>query len=374
LNYLELGIIGGSPFKINTTWSFKMTTGCDAVIDLGWGSSGKGGIAGYLATQRSYTAVLCAYGRQAGHTYNNARLGIKMMVQQLPVGIVSETVKDVFIGPGAIIHEQTLVDELERYSKFMGGKRLFIHEHAAVVTDEHSDKEMSIGQTKMGSTGKGVGQAMIDRILRDPNGKATARLAFVDSPLQYYVTDRATYDAALQVHLGPLLGGPRILIEGAQGFGLSIYHGDYPYVTSRDVTPGQLFADCALPWSFYDKMHIIGVTRTRPIRVNNRDGYSGPCYPDQRELSWEEVGVAPEKTTVTQLERRIFNYSRLQTAHAAHICLKPSDSIALTFCDYCDYNELRDLASHLNSLANLRFTVYGPDDSDVIEKLGEGEG
>jgi len=335
----------------------------DAVIDLGWGSSGKGGIAGYLAMRKPYKSVVCAYGRQAGHTYNNEEHGIHMMVQQLPVGIVSESVETIFIGPGAIIHPETLLAELDRYAELVAGKRLIIHEHAAIVTDKHAETEMSIGQTKMGSTGKGVGQAMINRILRDPKGNGTAKQALVGTELECFVASRFKYDKLLRHYL--IKDEPQILIEGAQGFGLSMYHGDYPYVTSRDVTPGQLFVDCAMPWQFYDQIKVIGVTRTRPIRVNNRDGFSGPCYSDQHELSWEEVGVEPEKTTVTQLERRIFSFSKEQLGHAGYMCLREGDEVALTFCDYIDIEEFQKIKAAINSGSLLKYVVDGPDDSNV---------
>lgn len=334
----------------------------DLIMDLGWGSSGKGGIAGWLAKRGKYKAVMCAYGRQAGHTYNDG--DFHMMVQQLPVGIISPTAKDIFLGPGSIIHRETLLGELDRYRQCMKYKRLWIHENAAVVTDDHADREIERGQTKMGSTAKGVGQAVIDRILRDPGTKPTVGLAWANDPeLSRFIADRTTYDAMVTSVWGD------ILIEGAQGFGLSLYHGDWPYCTSRDVTPAQLLADVALPWALQKEVHTYGVTRTRPIRVNNRDGSSGPCYDDQHELTWEEVGVAPEQTTVTKLSRRIFSFSEKQIRHAVHHCLCPGDHVVLTFVDYISIEELAKINTFIKSLGvRISHLVVGPDDSNVIHR------
>jgi adenylosuccinate synthase len=334
----------------------------DMVMDLGWGSSGKGGVCGAFATHNEYEAVMCAYGRQAGHTYNHRKAGIELMTQQVPIGIVSETATSIFIGPGAIIHPETLKSEIDRYSKFLHNKKIYIHESAAVVTDHHAQAEAERGQTKMGSTSKGVGQAIIDRILRDPGSNAIARDAFrFDPELAPLVVSRYVYDQ----HVSKITGN--ILVEGAQGFGLSLYHGDYPFCTSRDVTPAQLTADIALPRRWHEHITVVGVARTRPIRVNNRDGYSGPAYPFQRELTWDKLGVKPERTTVTKLERRIFEFSIEQVLHAAHHCLKPDDDIALSFCDYIGEDEKESISNEIfeKTGVNVLYEVHGDDDSDV---------
>jgi hypothetical protein len=65
----------------------------------------------------------------------------------------------------------------------------------------------------------------------------------------------------------------------------------------------------------------------------NQIGWSGPCYPDQKELTWEEMGVTPEKTTVTKLTRRIFGFSREQTRQAIQVVMP--DEIFLNFANYC---------------------------------------
>ena len=337
----------------------------DAVVDLGWGSSGKGGLCGYLAKHKRYDVVMCAYPRQAGHTYNDGDTHV--MVQQLPVGIIGRP-SLVFIGPGAIIHRETIIAEMERYAEFLTETRIMIHESAAVVTDDDAEIEIKGGMAKIGSTTKGVGQAMINRILRspDPKNKSTAGLAWMmhDPVLCDYVVTKAEYDWALSEIMKT---NPNVLIEGSQGFGLSLYHGDYPFCTSRDVTPAQLFADVGLPRRYQNLVKVHGVTRTRPIRVNNRDGYSGPCYPDQKELSWKEVGVDPERTTVTKLERRIFSFSKEQMRHAAIHCLTPLDSVALSFCDYIDQNEIDDICDFFTSElgVSVEHTIHGPDVKDV---------
>lgn len=330
-------------------------------MDGFWGSCGKGGISGYLALRNPYDTVVCSYGTQAGHSYNNKERGIGMMVQQIPVGIICPTVRNIMIGPGALIHADVIAGEIKKYGEFLAGKRLIIHEHAAVVTDEHSKREYERGQTKMGSTAKGVGQAMIDRILRDPDSKAVAKTGFKGTDLERFVMDRFEFDDVLAQ-------SEHTLIEGAQGFGLSIYHGDYPYCTSRDVTPWQIAADCSLPWEWLGDIKVIDVMRTKPIRVNNRDGSSGPAYVGQREMAWEDVGQAPELTTVTKLPRRIFEFSEKQVEHASFHCHDEKTEIAITFADYCKTSdELFNIIDIASKHGKVRYVCFGPDDSDVID-------
>lgn len=332
----------------------------DLTMDWAWGSCGKGGVSGYMALRRNYDAVVCSYGTQAGHSYNNAALGIRMMVQQLPVGIISPTVKRVFIGPGALIHADVLRGELERYGHFLDGKQLLIHEHAAVVEDRHSQEEYAAGYTKIGSTAKGVGRAAIERIERNPDNPNCARHRWAGTDLERYVVDRFEYDR----HMADV---DYLLIEGAQGFSLSSYHGDYPYCTSRDVTPWQIAADCALPWDLVGRIAVYGVVRTYPIRVNNRDGSSGPAYDGQRELSWEEVGQQPELTTVTKLPRRIFEFSAAQLRHANTHCGDGNSAVVLSFADYCQsFDELVGIMNSIEQVQRLDALVFGPDDDDVL--------
>lgn len=326
-------------------------------MDALWGSCGKGGISGYLAKRNPYDTVVCAYGTQAGHTYNDNSRSLHMMTQQLPIGVSGPTVKTVMIGPGSLIHQETIKREIALYLK--PNQRLMIHEHAAVVTDDHAKREKDRGQTKMGSTAKGVGQAMVDRILRDPDSKAVAKHGFKGTPLERYIVDRFEY-------MDQLARAKNILIEGAQGFGLSLYHGDWPYCTSRDVTPWQIAADCGLPWKMINDIKVYLVVRTYPIRVNNRDGSSGPAYPGQEEISFESLGQAPELTTVTKLPRRVFEFSEAQMAHAAFHCADMQTEAVLTFADYCRTNdELNSIISKIEKYVPVKYVCYGPDDKDI---------
>lgn len=340
----------------------------DMVLDFQYGSTGKGLIAGYMAKRESYDTAICAFATNAGHTYIDESRGIHVMTQQLPTAITSPTVKNILIGPGSAIHLGTLQEEIARYATYLEGKKVLIHPHAAVVEDYHAEFELKDGRTKMGSTAKGVGEAYIERIRRDvQNPNIISRRVSTRDPLYGMI-------ATLDEYRDALLAAESVIVEGAQGFSLSMYHGQYPYTTSRDVTPWQVAADCGLPYRWASYIRVIGTLRTFPIRVNNRDGSSGPHYADQLELKWEDIGLAPELTTVTKLPRRIFSFSQQQLQEALLHCGGYWDTrLFLNFANYVkDETELQRMVEMIQTPttmnannARVAWLGFGPDDKDV---------
>jgi adenylosuccinate synthase len=340
----------------------------DMVIDLQFGSTGKGLLAGYLAKRGGYDTVVCSFATNAGHTYIDKERGIEMMTQQLPTGISSLTVKNVLIGPGSLIHVQTLLEEVTRYADMLQGKRIMIHPHAAVVTDEHAEIEKSGGMSKIGSTTKGVGAAMVQRIQRNPENMNIAKNFLALASM--VVSDEEYRDA--------IENSENLLVEGAQGFSLSMYHGFYPYCTSRDVTPWQIAADCGLPFKMAPYIQIWGTLRTYPIRVNNRDGNSGPGYNDQIELDWEDFGITPEKTTVTKLPRRIFSFSIEQLRQAVWHCGQYwHTNLFLNFANYNGDEQditaelIKEIEKPRPGVANFpKVTLigFGADEADIMTR------
>ena len=163
------------------------------------------------------------------------------------------------------------------------------------------------------------------------------------------------------------------MIEGAQGYSLGINSGFYPFVTSRECTPRQIMVDCGLPG--WINPTIIASMRTYPIRVANRYdsdgkmvGYSGPGYPDQEETTFEEIGQEPELTTVTQLPRRIFNWSHDQLVESLNM-IHP-DEIFLNFANYMEDHDVEMLIHDINAVNQYEYVRYvgrGPLVTDVEE-------
>lgn len=339
-----------------------------AIVDLQFGSCGKGLFAGYLAGLLDPDTIVTAWAPNAGHTFIDAE-GRKYVNIATPNGIAtSKSLKRVLLGPGSVINPMLLLSEMARDADLWHGVDLMIHQSAAVVTDMHRQLESEYG-FGIGSTMKGVGEAVIQKIRRKPVAQNVAAVALRGTPLESFVVDSWTYNEAIDK-------STVVLIEGAQGFSLSINQGFYPYTTSRDCTIHQLLSDCAIPRVRNNgnnpKLTVYGVCRTHPIRVSNRYdkngvmvGTSGPGYPDQTELEWSGIGRAAELTTVTQLPRRLFTFSKMQIEDA--IRMNGVDHVFLNFANYItNRNELNAMVHTIGECgAMVKWLGHGPKVTDI---------
>lgn len=346
------------------------------VVDLQFGSTGKGLIAGYLADTTHPDTVMTAWAANAGHTYIDSN-GTKFVHTMLANGIVSRALRRVMMGPGSLIDPINLQNEIDA-ARALGYINpsivdIMIHPNAAIITQEHRDLEAG-PMTKIGSTKKGVGEAAIQRIRRDPDRQNVASVMLKGTPLAPLVCTRREWDNAVDA-------SENVLIEGAQGVSLSLYHGFYPYVTSRDVSTYQILADVGMPFGSMFQTNIVGTLRTYPIRVAHRYaedgskvGDSGPMFDDQKEVSWEYLGVEPEFTTVTKLKRRVFTFSMEQIKQSVR--LTGADRLFLNFCNYLlDSRHVvrftRELERGLEPLGlgtYVRWFGVGPGHNDVIDR------
>jgi adenylosuccinate synthase len=143
--------------------------------------------------------------------------------------------------------------------------------------------------------------------------------------------------------------GGDVIIEGTQGFALSLLHGpDYPYVTSRDTTAAGFAMEVGLSPKQVDK--IVVVIRTFPIRVG---GTSGPFA---NEITWEEIQkisgapeVLPELTSVTKRMRRVARFD-MEAVKMACAYNRPT-SLAVMGLDRLDHTNRG--VSELNNLTPL---------------------
>jgi adenylosuccinate synthase len=250
---------------------------------------------------------------------------------------------------------------------------ILIHPHAAIVTDRHIEEEAG-PMTKIGSTKQGVGAAMAQRIRRDPD----------DQNIAAHCEDLASCVVTVDEYRQALKNSEYVLVEGAQGYGLSMYHGFYPYTTSRDVSLWQILADSGIQAAdVMDKYRVckvraLGTCRTYPIRVANRFdetgtqvGYSGPCYNDQVEIAFEDIGQKTELTTVTKLPRRIFTFSGQQIEEA--IRHNGVYEVFLNFVNYVRTEvELIDIVQAIERKdTQVRWIGVGPGHDDVRQISGD---
>lgn len=299
----------------------------DVLVGGQWGSEGKGHIASYLAQE--YDVLVRVGGPNAGHTVY--RTDGPFTYYHLPSG-TQECQALIVIGPGAVLNEHGLRQEIMD-AKF-STDRLRIDPQAVII--EEADIQAENSQLiDIGSTKQGVGAATARKLLRTA-AKPRVRLARDIPELESYVDKTwKILDKAYQQ-------GNKVLLEGTQGTGLSLHHGDYPYVTSRDTTVSGCLAEAGIAPSRVRRT--IMVVRTYPIRVGGKE----PSGPMGIKLSFAELArrsghSAPslrkaERTSTTNRPRRIAEFNWLLLRQSASIN-GPTD-IALSFADYiCKQNE-----------------------------------
>jgi adenylosuccinate synthase len=261
------------------------------------------------------------------------------------------------LSPGSIID---IDDFWAEYERLPPGAVVKIHQNAAVVTKENLDDEKAF--VRVGSTMKGTGSAAIQKMARNPDNMNTARQLMPD-----FAVDTREWFGLLQ-------SCKHIQLSVPQGHSLSLNHGFYPYCTSRNTSPQQALADAGIPIRWVRK--IIACMRTYPIRVANRYdeagnmiGYSGPCYDDQVEMTWAEVGQKAELTSVSKKVRRVFSFSYEQYQES---CLMNGvTDVFMNFVNYLTKAEENEMAMAINSMrlpgTRVSWIGRGPTISDIYE-------
>lgn len=295
-----------------------------AVVGGQFGSEGKGLIATHLGGEYSLHVRVGA--ANAGHTF--IAQGEKILTQQLPCAAYAHPDAGLALGPGALLSGQILQRELTRCREFRVRHRLpplqlYVDHRAHLIQPVHIKREAEgdLGE-RIGSTsaraGEGIGEAQAARVLRATSAR---RVCQGDLP-----EGAQLVDVAELIYLSRAEG---VLLEGTQGTSLSLTTGEWPYVTSRETSASGLAADCGVGPRELDR--IVMVCRAHPIRVA---GNSGNFWPDSRELSWEQLGLPEERTSVTRLPRRVALFSPAQVEYNAR--LNSATELALTFADYLD--------------------------------------
>lgn len=336
----------------------------DVLVDLQFGSTGKGLLAGYLGVKNGYDAVASSNMPNAGHVAYSPE-GEKFMHKVLPSAIFGDNLKVIGVGPGAVFDIDRLELEWAAVCKYRSDLVLVIHEAAGILLPEHKEAEQNT-LSRISSTMQGSAEALISKIRRQDGAIAKHRVVAIGSRLNQH--GKAIVVPQIE-WLEIFSCKESVLLEGSQGYSLGLSSGFYPYCTSRDCTPARVISDCSLPVGWLRDVY--GSCRVHPIRVGNTpDGFSGDWYPDQIELTFEQLGVASELTTVTGRVRRIASFSSMQIEEAM-IMARPSH-IFLNFCNYDEEmakwaKENIDILADAHGCGGVAMMGYGPLSSDIKE-------
>ena len=239
----------------------------DVLLGLQWGDEGKGKIVDYLAPKYDFIARFQG-GPNAGHTLEFD--GLKHVLHQIPSGIFRDN-KHNIIGNGVVLDPVKFIDEIIQIEKKFNLdliKILSISTRAQLISPVHRllDKilEKNKGESKIGSTLKGIGPTYQDKIGRHGlrvgevlsknfNDKYAKQKSYHDNFLdghydQSFVDEEKKFFESIKklkkfkiVDTEYLMNkninrGKNILAEGAQGTLLDIDFGSYPFVTSSNTT------------------------------------------------------------------------------------------------------------------------------------------
>ncbi|MCD6324610.1 MAG: adenylosuccinate synthetase [Desulfurococcales archaeon] len=245
-----------------------------------FGDEGKGKITAYLALKASASLAVRCGAVNAGHTvtFNGRKYGLRVV----PSAFVNPNTV-LAVAPGALVR----LDVMSREVAGTGVEgRFFLDRNTGIIEESHVERERADARLSgvIGSTLQGVGAAMSDRVFR------RLRLAKDFQKLEGMLTD-----VSEEVH-EKLHGGETVLVEGTQGTYLSLYHGTYPYVTSRDTTASAFASEVGVGPKDVDE--VIVVFKAYVTRVG-----AGPLPGELSESEAERLGWS-EVATVTGRARR----------------------------------------------------------------------
>lgn len=270
------------------------------IVGAQWGDEGKGKIVDLLATKADIVARYQG-GANAGHTI--VIDGKQYVLHLIPSGILTDNVKCI-IGNGVVIDPVALMKEIEMLKEHgidVSG-RLFISHKAHLIMPYHKlidqVREKSSSEKAIGTTGRGIGPAYIDKAKRSGirivdlldrvefEKKLRSSLAeynelltkiyseteinveeLIETYLEFdKLIDPYVTDTTLLINEA-IKEGKKVIVEGAQGALLDLDHGTYPFVTSSNPTSGGACTGLGIPPTKIDK--IIGIVKAYSTRVGN---------------------------------------------------------------------------------------------------------
>jgi adenylosuccinate synthase len=330
---------------------------CLVTVGGFYGDEGKGKVIAYLAKKNNPTiAVRGGVGPNAGHTFTFE--GKEYKVRMLPSAALNPTTR-LLIGSGVLVNSQVLLNEI---AKFQADDRTFVDSQCGIIEQTHIDRDIGEDylKSKVGTTGTGTGPANADRALR------TLKLARDIPELSLYIEDVSnSVNYALD-------NREKVIVEGTQGTYLSLFHGGYPYVTSKDVTASGICSDIGIGPKRVDE--ILVVFKAYVTRVG-----SGPL---EKELSNEEAKKRgwTEYGSVTGRQRRAAPFD-MELAKKA-IRLNSATQLAVTKLDVVfpessgvrEYTKLpveaKKFIENIESEAGLKVTLIGTGQElyDVVDR------
>ncbi len=280
----------------------------DVVVGGGYGDEGKGKVVSYLAIKDKIAVnARAGVGPNAGHTV--VYMGKSYKVRQIPSGFVNPSAR-LLIGSGVLIDPEILMKEID---EFAVKGRLVVDNNCSIIEPAHkeADRNDEYLSKKISTTGTGCGPAQVDRV------KRSAKQAHDTESLKGMVGD------VPEIVNDAIDNGKRVIVEATQGTFLSLYHGSYPFVTSKDTTAAAACSDVGIGPGKVD--NVIVVFKSFLTRVGNGP-LEGEISPSEaKRLNMLEFG------TVTGRQRRAAPFSKELAKRS--IMLNGATQISITKLD-----------------------------------------
>jgi len=331
------------------------------VVGGQYGSEGKGKVSAFITKQENIDICVRCGGPNSGHSLVD-EYGKTIVLRQLPTGFVNPRTR-LLIPAGALIDPFVLREEID-FLKLPPG-RIGIDRKCFVIEEKDREKEQALGlRERLSSTLCGVGAAQSRRVLRSEDARLARDVSRELPWLGQYLTEVSDeVNTALDRE-------KKVLIEGTQGFGLSLYHSEhYPKTTSRDTTAAGFLSEVGV--SPLRVTEIVVVFRTFPIRVAG--GQAGPL---KDEITWEQLQresgyryPIEERTTVTNKVRRVARFDQglakkaLTLNQPTRLAINGLDLLNYSNHGAKDFRSLSQRARHfieeLNALAQCEMAYLG---------------
>jgi len=331
--------------------------GCTIVVDGFYGDTGKGKVISYLAVADDVAVVARAgVGPNAGHTV--VRDGRAYKLRMVPCGFVNPKAI-MLIGPGVLVNPELVLKEVAETDI---ENRFGIDPQCAIIEPKHIQLDQTDANLKntVKTTGTGTGPCNADRVMR------IAKMAREIPELKKYLADvPAIANKALD-------DGKNLLIEGTQGTFISLYYGQYPYVTSKDVCAAAACSDVGIgPTRVTD---VVMVLKSYVTRVGGGELAGEISHEEAKKRGWDEYG------TVTGRQRRAapFDYNLARRAKmingATMIGLTKLDVLFPDCMGAKEYAELgadaKKFVKKIEDEVKLPVSLIGtgPDMDDIIDR------
>ncbi len=331
------------------------------VVGAQWGDEGKGKIVDFL-TKKAVIVARYQGGHNAGHTVviNNE----KYILHLIPSGILHKNTICI-IGNGVVVEPSALIQEINELRKrgIPVSDNLLLSKNAHLIMPYHialdRANEKSRGKKCIGTTGRGIGPAYVDKMgrtgirvgdLLHPEvfiEKLETNLKHINFLMKNLYKSHGfsarkifneyiEYGRKLKKHIADtdivinnaISKGKNLLLEGAQGTLLDIDHGTYPYVTSSNSIAGGACTGLGVGPTRISK--VLGVVKAYTTRVG-----SGPFPTEITDSIGEDIRTkGGEFGATTGRPRRCGWLDTVILRHAAMI--NGFSGIAITKLDILD--------------------------------------